>query len=181
MHGQVYGAFIWSLGPNRPVFQQSPGLPGPVPARRQETFPARDPCVVYQLHTVPFGLSFKTLHVISAFYYIFLRKSLPATLLSPFKYGAKPPCDMFHFSPWLLRSSLGSALSTLLSLLTPGHSVRWNQCDYCYVHWSFPTLPPSKCFPALGRWLVYPLLLLLPLLYFKGFLDQLIFTFLESF
>ena len=51
--------FIWSLGPTRPVFQQSPGLPGPVPARRQETFPAQDSCVVYQLHTVPFGLSFK--------------------------------------------------------------------------------------------------------------------------
>lgn len=149
-----------------PLSQKSPGPPGPVPAHRWETFAALYPGVVA---TLCCPVPYLKLHVwLSAFYYILLRKSLPAAPLSPFKHRTKPHVVCFTFY-------LGCS-EALLGLSCP-HCYPFSvqdiceeePCDYCCVHPSCPIPSPSTCLPALGAWLIHLPPLTVPLLCLKGF------------
>lgn len=88
---------IWSLGPNHPFPRRALDPLGLCPHVEWETFVALVPGVVATLCCPVPSLK---LHVwLSAFYYILLRKSLPAAPLSPFKYRTKP---LWHISLFTL-------------------------------------------------------------------------------
>lgn len=119
------------------MFQQTPGLPDPVPMLTHEIQFFRNPCVINQSPTQ---------NACDKCILYLLRKSLPAVLLSPFIYRAEPNRTWFTFYH---TCPLGSSVGSVEGLsegcpccytrawLSPGVAVsspRWDKHHYG-SHW----------------------------------------------
>ena len=147
-------------------FPEEPWTPRAVPTCRWETFTALVPGVVA---TLCCPVPYLKLHVwLIAFYYILLRKSLPAAPLSPFKHRTKPQVTCFTFLLGCSEALLGPPCPRCYPFSVQDICEE-ESCGYHCVHPSCPTPSPSACLPALGAWLIHLPPLTLPLLCLKGF------------
>lgn len=169
---------IWSFGPNRASFPE-PWTPWAcVPARGWETFAALYP--EGSSYTVLPCPLFKITCVIKC---ILLYSVNPCQLLHCllFKHRTKPHVVCFTFFTLAAPKLCWVCPVTYCYPFSVQDICERNHAIAVIVHPSCPIPSPSTCLPALGAWLIHLPTLTVPLLCLKGFLDQLIFTFSESF